>query len=284
LLKKLPLSVRLNIGKILSRFPFIYFVTPIGSSSLYIEKKQEEWGAIIKNTDKMIAPSYAIADSLTLNGFPKEKIEVIPHGIPVNTVQNYQTNRNGCYFDLYLQFSSNKIKFFYVGRIGLIKGIHHLLNAFSQLDASTCELHIIGDISGRDEQKIIRKYRKKDNIIFHGKLEPEGVSSCIRNFDVLVHPTICLEVFGLNIGEALLEGKPVIATRCGGPEMQIEDKKSGLLIEPNNVKALQDAMQWMINHPEEVEKMSGNTMNYMVPMDEHVRKLVSLYKNMIGHE
>jgi glycosyltransferase involved in cell wall biosynthesis len=277
LLKNIPLSTRLNIGNALSKFPFIYFVTPIGSSSLYIERKQEEWGAIIENTDKMIAPSYAIADNMILNGFPKEKIEVIPHGIPVNITQACPNDERICHCGHDPQYPPEKIKFFYVGRIGLIKGIHHLLNAFSQLDASACELHIIGDISGGDEQKIIRKYRKKDNIFFYGKINPEEVSSFIYNFDVLVHPTICLEVFGLNIGEALLEGKPVIATRCGGPEMQIQHGENGLLIEPNNVNELREAMQWMMKHPEEIKRMSGNTTKHVVLMNEHVKKLVSLW-------
>ncbi|MDR0864813.1 MAG: glycosyltransferase [Candidatus Symbiothrix sp.] len=83
LLKNLPISFRLKIGKFLSKLPFIYFVTPILSSDLYIEQKKKEWQSIIKNTDTMIAPSYAIADSMILNGFPEEKIKIVPHGIPI---------------------------------------------------------------------------------------------------------------------------------------------------------------------------------------------------------
>jgi hypothetical protein len=82
LLKKLPVSLRLKTGQFLSKLPFIYFVTPILSSDLYIEQKQKEWHSIIKNTDIMIAPSYAIADSMILNGFSEEKIKIVPHGIP----------------------------------------------------------------------------------------------------------------------------------------------------------------------------------------------------------
>ncbi|GHT75434.1 hypothetical protein AGMMS50262_10710 [Bacteroidia bacterium] len=81
ILKKFPVSFRLKVGIFLSKLPFIYFVTPIMSSDLYIEYKKKEWNAIIENTDTMIAPSYAIADSMILNGFPEEKIKIVPHGI-----------------------------------------------------------------------------------------------------------------------------------------------------------------------------------------------------------
>ncbi|MDR0866390.1 MAG: glycosyltransferase family 4 protein [Candidatus Symbiothrix sp.] len=174
-----------------------------------------------------------------------------------------------------------KCKFFYVGRIGYIKGIHLLLEAFAGLDASRCELHIIGDTNEKYAQHLMKQYKKYPNIIFHGKIQPDEVSEYIRLFDILVHPAIYLEVFGLNIGEALLEKKPVIATRCGGAEMQIEDKKNGLLIEPNNVDELQSAMQWILDHPIEIRRMSDNADKHVISMEEHVHTLVELYKNQI---
>jgi glycosyltransferase involved in cell wall biosynthesis len=272
LLKMIPLSVRLKMGNLLSKLPFIYFVTPIGSTSRYIERKREEWRSIIMNTTVMIAPSNAIADGMIRNGLPAEKIRVIPHGIAGGG------ERSG------VQRRRDRVKFFYVGRIGLIKGIHHLLSAVSQLDPSACELHVIGDVSGRDEKKMTGKYREKDNIVFHGKIRPEDVPSLIRGLDILVHPTICLEVFGLNIGEALSADKPVIATRCGGAEMQIRHGENGLLITPNDAGELREAMQWMLNRPEEVKRMSERAADHVAGMDDHVKELVCLYKKMIGDE
>ncbi|GHT75435.1 hypothetical protein AGMMS50262_10720 [Bacteroidia bacterium] len=176
-----------------------------------------------------------------------------------------------------------RVKFFYVGRIGYIKGIHNLLKAFVDLDATCCELHIIGDTNGKYAQKLIQQHKNYSNIIFYGKINPEDISKNICKFDVLVHPAIYMEVFGLNIGEALLEKKPVIATRCGGAEMQIEDKKNGLLIEPNDVNELKNSMQWMLDHPEEVQRMSENVDKNVVLMKEHVKNLISIYEEASLH-
>ena len=268
LLKRIPILTRLKMGKILAKLPFIYFVTPIFSTNWYIEKKQTEWKTIIRNTDKMIAPSYAIANSMVLNGFPKDRIEVIPHGIPIRNTLLQKSSLG----DL------GVVKFFYIGRIGHIKGAHLLLKAFSQLEASRCELHIVGDIKGKYEQNLVKQYKNHPNIFFHGKVQPEEVTKQIRQWDVLVHPAIYLEVFGLNISEALSENKPVIATRCGGAEMQITDKGNGLLIEPNNIGELKNAMQWMIGHPEERQKMAKLAPEKVISKEEHVRKILLLLR------
>ncbi|MDR0232738.1 MAG: glycosyltransferase family 4 protein [Dysgonamonadaceae bacterium] len=294
LLKIMPLSLRLKMGKALAKLPFIYFVTPIVSANLHIENKQKEWETIIRNTDRMIAPSYAIADSMVLNRFPKDKIKIVPHGIPVRHCELRGTKQEANQkIDCFEQSSRNdernlssfhnKLKFFYVGRIGHIKGIHLLLKAFSQLDTSLCELHLVGDIKGKCEQKWVKQYKHCSNIFFHGKIQPDEVAKCIQQWDVLVHPAIYLEVFGLNISEALSEGKPVIATRCGGAEMQIQDKINGLLIEPNNIDELKNAMQWMIDHPAERKKMAKLAPEKVISMEEHVKDLLDVYEKTSLH-
>jgi len=271
-LKILPLSIRLKLGKFLSKLPFIYFVTPIISTNFYIEKKQNDWNQIIQNADKIIAPSYAIADNMILNRFPKEKITIVPHGIPIS--------QHHCRFNP--QSPCNELKFFYVGRIGYIKGIHLLLKAFAQLDASRCELHLVGNIKDRYAQKLMKQYRKYPNIVFHGKIQPENIFEMICQWDILIHPAIYLEVFGLNIGEALAQGKLVIATRCGGAEMQIQNRINGLLIEPNQPDELKNAIQWMLDHPIERQQMAENAFENVVSLTEHVKELIVLYEKIIG--
>lgn len=270
-LKTLPLSIQLKLGYILKKLPFIYFVTPIGSSSLHIENKKKEWQTIINNVDWVIAPSEFIAKSMEKQGLKTEKIKLVPHGIPVENILD-----QGPIVDI----SGKVVKFFYVGRICYVKGIHILLEAFSHLDKNNCELHLIGDIQGDYQRKLIKKYGKEKNIFFHGKINPEKVRGYIKEFDVLVHPAIYLEVFGLNIGEALIAGKPVIATRCGGAEMQINHGENGLLVEPNQSDVLKDAMNWMMTYPEKVSEMSRKAPLRVITMEQYVKNLNVLFENL----
>jgi len=93
----------------------------------------------------------------------------------------------------------------------------------------------------------------------------------------MVHPTICLEVFGLNIAEALAAGKPVISTRCGGAEMQVKDGVNGLLVEPNDAMALAGAMQIVADSKVDICSMSQAAPASVVSLEQHVSLLCDLY-------
>lgn len=272
ILKTMPLSFRLYMGRLINRLPFIYYMTPVLQASLSIQKKAADWKTVYTNATLLIAPSYDIASSMKLNGVPENKIRVIPHGIPLPDLvllPEYKKENN----------EKLPLKFFFVGRISYVKGVHVLLEAFNQLSANA-ELNIIGGAGTKNEghymQNLKKQYVHNACIIWHGKMEPSEVSRLIIRFDVLIHPTICLEVFGLNIAEALAINKPVIATRCGGAEMQIEDGENGYLVTPNDVDDLKIAMQKFIDAPNALKVDPSK----VVSIEEHVEKLLEVYASL----
>ena len=89
-----------------------------------------------------------------------------------------------------------------------------------------------------------------------------------------------MEIYGLNIAEALALGKPVVATRCGGGEMQIEDAKNGWLVEPNNVNALKEKIVFAIENKDLLPEMSKNCS--AISIQEHCDKLIELYSDLIS--
>ncbi len=246
-LKLIPAGFKVKLGKVMEKLPFIYYFTPVLQAQLSIARKAAEWKSIYTHSTRIIAPSHAIAESMIRNECPKEKISVIPHGIPITEEKllNHETKKG----------NQNRLKFFYVGRICHAKGVHIMLAAFSQIEA-TAELHIIGGAGNKAEQRYMDKLRKRykdnDQIFWYGKVEPPQINRMINQYDIMVHPSICLEVFGLNIAEALALSKPVIATRCGGAEMQIKDGVNGWLVEPNNVESLKNIFVDIITNKKSV--------------------------------
>ncbi|GLL56612.1 hypothetical protein KUBF_42760 [Bacteroides finegoldii] len=95
---------------------------------------------------------------------------------------------------------------------------------------------------------------------------------------VSVAASICMEIFGLNISESLAMGKPVLATRCGGAEIQIEDGVNGWLVEPNDVEALKDKMEDIINDVSTIPSMEMAGRKSVISIEEHCKTLVNLYK------
>lgn len=268
MMRLLPKKPYVQLGKALQKLPFIPFIAPIGGVALSIENKIQEWQVICDKATAVIAPSNAIADAMCRNGLSRDKVSVIPHGIPKTTPPDVQAEQSG------------KICFFYLGRICRIKGLHILLEAFSGVtEPDKAELHIIGGAGNKAEQRYMEALQHRfcaSNVVWHGKVSPDKVFDVIQSYDVMVHPTICLEIFGLNISEALTMNKPVLATRCGGAEMQIREGVNGWLVTPNDVVALRNKMNEILD--------SGITMDVstlhinVISIDEHVKELIQVYE------
>jgi glycosyltransferase involved in cell wall biosynthesis len=277
-LKILPVKHQITIGRFLKKLPFLYYVTPVGTAALSIHDKKKEWQSIYENCTLLIAPSKAIAASMIINGASSDKIQLVPHGIPLPLPTTTDTTLKKI-AENYLP-----LKFFFVGRICHVKGVHIMLEAFDQINFDA-ELHIIGGTGNRTEERyaseLQQKYQDNKKIFWHGKVPAYQINQIIALFDVMIHPTICLEIYGLTISEALAMGKPVVATRCGGAEMQIQEGENGILVEPNDVQSLKLAIEPLINNPKMVEQLSRMAPRDVKCIDKHIGELMEFYNSNV---
>ena len=273
LMRFLPKKQYIQLGKLIKKLPFILFVTPVGEAALQIEKKYKDWNTITNGCSLIIAPCYRIKDAMERNGMDSSKIKILPHGIPQpSRIPKFPNIVNG------------EIEFFYTGRICYVKGIHILLEAFHALNAPNAKLHLIGGTGNKEEEKycnrLKNKFAKDNRIIWHGKIPQEKIYETISNFHVCVSSSICLEIFGLNITEALAMGKPVLATMTGGAEMQITDGVNGWLVAPNK-DAIQRKMDYIVKHLTHYD--STLSVSSVMSISEHCQNLMDIYKQ-VDHE
>jgi glycosyltransferase involved in cell wall biosynthesis len=270
ILKNIAYNTRIKVANLIIKINFIPFVTPILISTLSIQNKILDWVAIYKNSSLIVAPSLAIAERMIINGANPETIRVIPHGIPLPS-QKYITSQPG-----------NSINFFYIGRINKNKGLHILFEALSTINHEYT-IHVFGEAITNDEkryEKSLLKRYKNVNVIWHGNVPNNELYNSISEFDVLIHPAIFLEVFGLNISESLAIGKTVIATRCGGAEMQIQNNINGFLVPPNNVASIRSALLHLFENPYEITRLSKSRIQ-AISIQKHVNDLLYLYKSLL---
>ncbi|HRD52725.1 MAG TPA: glycosyltransferase [Flavobacteriales bacterium] len=123
------------------------------------------------------------------------------------------------------------------------KNISGVLRALAQARKQDDRLHlsVIGDGPDRESlQCLAQDLELKESVRFLGRLpNAEVLDHMAKAFAVLVNSNV--ETFSVVTGEALAQGKPVIATRCGGPQAFITET-NGILIDPRDDAALASAM------------------------------------------
>lgn len=86
--------------------------------------------------------------------------------------------------------------------------------------------------------------------------ETDNVAYYLNQCRFFVLPTYYREgVPRVNL-EALSMGRPIITTKMPGCKETVIDKKNGLFVDTKDINDLVKKMEWMINNPKKVEKMS----------------------------
>ncbi len=145
--------------------------------------------------------------------------------------------------------SSDKFVFFTLCGLSDQKGIDQLLEAIALWNppADRFEFRIGGDGPMRSAyQALAERLGVADRIVWLGTVSREDAPRLFRECHIYVMPSRH-ETFGVVYAEAIACGKPIIATRCGGPEF-IVNETNGRLIAIGDIRGLSETMKWMADH------------------------------------
>ena len=84
------------------------------------------------------------------------------------------------------------------------------------------------------------------------------VNAVQRRADVVVQKSVA-ERFGLAVSEAMWKGRPVVASAVGGIQDQIEDGRTGYLVDPSDLAAFGDRVDHRLADPHAAERMGEAT-------------------------
>jgi len=130
-----------------------------------------------------------------------------------------------------------------VGSLIQRKGYDILIEAFRQsgLSQSGCKVVIVGAGQEHDNlKKQIQRAYLQDSVLLTGRKSKEEIISVLAKSHAFILSSRA-ETFGVVCIEALSQGLPCIATRCGGPEEFIDDS-NGILIPVGNIDYMAKAM------------------------------------------
>lgn len=149
--------------------------------------------------------------------------------------------------------SDGAVEFLYLANYIQGKGQEHGLAAFAIVasDAPTARLRFVGGDMGLQKNADYRDALKAEagRLGMGGRVDFRGATEDvvheIQAVDVVLNFSES-ESFSHTCVEAGLLGRPVIATRCGGPEEIIEHGETGLLVDRGHVEEMAAAMRRLV--------------------------------------
>ena len=194
--------------------------------------------------DALLVGSRFMRDELLQNGFPEEKVLVLP---PVIHMENQTPSP-----------VPDDPKILYVGQLIRGKGVDLLLQAFKGL---ICDFRatIVGTGNAESKLKALCNELGLDNRVnFLGWVRNEDLGHFYSKAKVVVVPSRWPEPFGMIGLEAMHHGRPVVAFDVGGIPDWLDHMETGILVPEQDVGAFGKALQKILGENRLAARLGQN--------------------------
>jgi glycosyltransferase involved in cell wall biosynthesis len=223
-----------------------------------------------KCVDLILTPSHFAKQKLLENGWPEERIQVLPH------FQNapLRTNRH----------PGAGAPILYFGRLSAEKGVDDLILAVQLLPH--IQFLIAGDGPQRGWLEKLAQNLGLTNVHFIGHVNGTALEELISGSQFTVFPSRAYETMGKSILESYAQGRAVVASDLGSRRELIEEGKTGLLYEVRNAEQLSSKIAFLHEHPELADQMGRAGLELVRArhsQEKHLRVLENIYRDLGGN-
>lgn len=175
-----------------------------------------------------------------------DKVRILPFGLAEGALRESPANRR--LLDR-LRAEIQKPVILFVGRLIHYKGVEVLVEAMKSIDG-VCLIAGEGYLEDAIRDSIHRD-RLEEKIQLLGRVSDDDLVAYYDRADVFVLPSVNrTEAYGLTQLEAMSRGTPVVSTEVGtGTSFVNEHEVSGLVVLPNDPKALEQSINRILSDP-----------------------------------
>ena len=195
-----------------------------------------------EQADQILIGSQFARNAFMEEGFPAEKMIVIPYGADLTRFSQGPSGAE----------QGKTFRALFVGSIVQRKGVSYLLRAYQRFKGPNTELVLVGNYP--DDMRPFVPFRDDFKHIPH--VPQADLPKIYQNADVFVFPSL-LEGMGLVVLEAMASGLPVITTP-NGPGDLVRNGVDGFVVPIRDVDAIVEKLEFFRTHPEDRLRMGQN--------------------------
>jgi glycosyltransferase involved in cell wall biosynthesis len=218
---------------------------------------------------------------------PRRKVHRVAHGNYLSLSKNAPSRLEARKF---LDLPQDRPVLLFFGSIKKSKGLGVLIDAMAQVRKKHPNAILI--IAGKTWRHDFSRYKKQiknlkleNNTRWElGFIPYDRAAAFYAASDAVVLPYLRV-YFSAVAMEAMSYGKPVVASAAGGIPELIQDGKNGLLVPPDNSKALAEEICRLLDDEKFRTKLgenAGKTVSEKFSWDRTAKELVEQYRKIMG--
>lgn len=201
-------------------------------------------------------PSQSMADEL-VNHKIDHGLRIWARGVDVNL---FNPERRDLEWRRSLGIKDEEVVVTFVSRLVWEKDLQTVVDSLNKIQAKTkYRIMIVGDGPAKNELQLMMK-----DAVFTGFLGGEDLARAYASSDVFFFPSDT-ETFGNVTLEAMSSGLPSVVANATGSKSLVEHGINGLLCPPKKTVLFAEAINQLIDNPEERQKMSKVARQKAIP-------------------
>lgn len=226
-------------------------------------------GFLYERSDRIVVVTSAFKEHLIQHWrLPAEKIVIVENGVETALFAPARASANN---ELRRELGAEgKFLVCYIGTLGMAHGLETLLDAAAQLHRQDSNAHflLVGEGAEKERIKSLAQSRGLANVKFLDQQPRENIPAFISASDACVVLLKKAEVFKTVIPTKMLEfmscARPVIVGVGGQARRLVEDAGAGIAIEPEDPKALVEAINALSADPEVCRSLGQKGREYIL--------------------
>lgn len=238
--------------------------------------------------------SQAVAQSYLAWGIPKVRGRVIHNPISLAAFDDNQATHERAALRRELGLAPQDKVISNVGRLSWWKGQDYFIQAMATVVRTEPQARalIVGEPSTASPkevayydglQQLVQHLHLTNHVTFTGFRT--DVPRIMAASDVVVHSASEPEPFGRVIVEAMMAGRPLVATAAGGVLEIVEDQETGLLAPPKDAAAMANAITYLLQNPAVAAQVGAAARQRAAArftVEQHVRQVEAVYEEVLA--